>query len=272
MLVLSEFAGVASEMPEALKMHPYDLVGTAEVMAAALAIPQEERQRRMQAMRAAVTAGNVHGWVSSFLDELDAGDHSPTTAPGDFEALQQAATEARARGPLTLFLDYDGTLVEFAARPELAVPDPALLENLRLLAEEPGIDVHIVSGRPRDFLEHWFGSLPVGLHAEHGLASRSAGEPHWTIAPLGNTNWQSRVQMLLKRFAAQVPGTLVETKAHSVAFHYRQVDAEFAKHIVSEIRLHLTEMLSQSSATVLSGNRVLEVRPLASTRATSSRA
>ena len=67
---------------------------------------------------------------------------------------------------------------------------------------------------------------------------------------------------VLRRFAAQIPGSLVETKAQSVAFHYRQVDPEFAASFVSEIRLHLTEMLSQIGASVISGNRVLDVRPM----------
>jgi len=261
-LVLSEFAGVTTELPEALKMNPFDLHGTAEVIAAALALPKDERQRRMRGMRDAVRQGNVHTWVSTFLDELGESDALEQHHPEDRDALAQAFAEASEQGPISLFLDYDGTLVDFQPRPEMAVPDAQLLETIRQLAVSDDFDVHIVSGRPRDFLEQHFGLLPVGLHGEHGLVSRMAGKANWVTAPTGPGLWQPRVLSVLRRFAAQVPGSIVETKAQSIAFHYRQVDPEFATSIVKEIRVHLTEMLSQFGATVISGNKVLEVRPM----------
>ena len=261
-LLLSEFAGAATEMPEALKVHPYDVNGTVDVMATALAMPREERRRRMRALRDSVTKSNVHNWVRTFLDELRRTGETSAVPVGDGEKLREALATARQRGPLTLFVDYDGTLVDFAARPELAVPAPALLATLRMLAASTDLDVHVVSGRPRAFLEKWFGSLPVGLHGEHGLVSRSPGGVTWTSTTLDNTEWRERVQRLMKRFSAQAPGSIVETKALSVAFHYRQVAPETARLIVEEIRLHLADMLSQSNAVVLAGKQVLEVRPI----------
>mgnify|MGYP002623175704 CR=1 FL=1 len=261
-LVLSEFAGVAAVLPEALKVNPYDTDGSAEVMAAALALPRDERRRRMRAMREAVRSSNVHEWVRSFLDDLSAGEFDAPHRPEPRAELERELSAARDSGPLCVFLDYDGTLVEFAPRPELATPDKPLLEILRELAASDDLHVHVVSGRPREFLEKWFGALPIGLHGEHGLVSRQRGASTWSSTPLGNTDWQPRVLGVLRRFAAQIPGSLVETKAQSVAFHYRQVDPEFAASFVSEIRLHLTEMLSQIGASVISGNRVLEVRPM----------
>ncbi|MFN3242372.1 MAG: bifunctional alpha,alpha-trehalose-phosphate synthase (UDP-forming)/trehalose-phosphatase [Planctomycetota bacterium] len=261
-LVLSEFAGVAAELPEALKMNPFDLQGTAEVIAAALALPREERQRRMQGMREAVQHGDVHAWVRTFLDELGDANADQHAQPADKEELTQAFAEASERGPMRLFLDYDGTLVDFQPRPEMAVPDAQLLETIRQLASSDDFDVHVVSGRPRDFLEQHFGLLPVGLHGEHGLVSRMAGRTNWVTAPTGPGLWQPRVLNVLRRFAARVPGSIVETKAQSIAFHYRQVDPEYAASVVKEIRVHLTEMLSQFGATVISGNKVLEVRPM----------
>ncbi|MFK7739714.1 MAG: bifunctional alpha,alpha-trehalose-phosphate synthase (UDP-forming)/trehalose-phosphatase [Planctomycetota bacterium] len=260
-LVLSEFAGVAAELPEALKMSPYDLQGTAEVIAAALALPREERQRRMRAMRAAVAQSDVHDWVDTFLTELVASsDHAAEV--GDAAALQEALAAARDGGPITLFLDYDGTLVGFQPRPELAVPDERLMATLEELAADEQIELHIVSGRPREFLEEHFGQLPIGLHGEHGLTSRDASARTWTTAPTGSGRWQPRVLSLMQRFAAQVPGSIVETKTQSVAFHYRQVDPDFVNAVVKEMRVHLTEMLGAFGAAVISGNKVLEVRPI----------
>lgn len=261
-LVLSEFAGVAEELPEALKMHPYDLQGSAEVLAAALALPEDERRRRMRAMRSAVCNTDVHTWVQSFLDDLAVNEDMDEQQPASRNELEQELSTVRSKGPISLFLDYDGTLVNFQPRPEMAYPDAALLESLRELATSEDIDLHIVSGRPRDFLEQHFAHLPLSLHGEHGLVSRQLGSQVWTTAPTGPGLWRPRVLNLLKRFAAQVPGSIVETKAQSVAFHYRQVAPEFAASVVKDVRAHLTEMLSQFGAMVINGNKVLEVRPM----------
>ena len=260
-LVLSEFAGVAAEMPDALQFNPYDLDGAAAAVERALAMPVEERRRRMAQLREAVLQHDVHGWVRTFLDELRGPPAAVERELGDYTAAARALAEARAAGPLCLLLDYDGTLVEFSPRPELAVPDPALLNLLERIAGLPDVDVHVVSGRPRAFLERHFGALPIGLHAEHGYASRRCGDAAWTTSVASPPEWRDRVQALLERIARHVPGSHVEAKEQSVGWHFRQVDPAFAATIVKELRLHLLELLSNLAATVVEGNRVLEIRP-----------
>ena len=149
----------------------------------------------------------------------------------------------------------------FATRPELALPDVGLLALLEKLALVPDLDVHVVSGRSRAFLERHFGALPIGLHAEHGFAWRMRGEPSWTTAVPTAPEWRDRVVALLERVARHVPGSHVESKEQSVGWHFRQVDPAFAATIVKELRLHLLELLSNVAATVVEGNRVLEIRP-----------
>ena len=77
--------------------------------------------------------------------------------------------EVRRHQRLRLLLDYDGTLVPLARSPGLAAPDEELLVLLERLAESPGIEIDIVSGRPHETLERWFGDLPITLWAEHGF-------------------------------------------------------------------------------------------------------
>lgn len=260
-LVLSEFAGVAAELGDAVPYNPYDLDGCVAAIERALAMPEPERRHRMAMMREAITRHDVHGWVRTFLDEL--GGPAPTTQvePGDHTAAALALASARAAGPLCVLLDYDGSLVPFAARPELAIPDADLLALLGKLTLVSDLDVHVVSGRPRAFLERHFGALPIGLHAEHGFAWRLRGEPNWTTAVPSAPEWRDRVEALLERVARHVPGSHVESKEQSVGWHFRQVDPAFAATIVKELRLHLLELLGNVAATVVEGNRVLEIRP-----------
>jgi trehalose 6-phosphate synthase/phosphatase len=69
-LVLSEFAGAADELTEALIVNPYDIAGVAEAMHQALVMDGTERRRRMRALRERVMQHDVHAWVSSFLGAL----------------------------------------------------------------------------------------------------------------------------------------------------------------------------------------------------------
>ena len=260
-LVLSEFAGVAAELPEALQFNPYDLDGAARTLATALSMPREERQRRMAAMRAFLSVHDVHSWVRTFLDELAVEPAVPAPPRGGLPVILQALAGLRDRPRTVLCIDYDGTLVEFANRPELAVPDRDLLQLLARLAQRADLELHLVSGRPREFLERWFGALGIGLHAEHGLASRLPGSAQWTTLRDIEPDWRSRVLSLLERVASHIPGSFVEAKAQSVAWHYRQVEPAFAATVAKELRLHLLELLSNVGVAVVEGNRVLEIRP-----------
>ena len=70
-LVLSEFAGAADELRDALIVNPYDIEGTAESIHRALTMEASERSRRMHALRATVLHYDVHRWAASFLGALE---------------------------------------------------------------------------------------------------------------------------------------------------------------------------------------------------------
>lgn len=257
-LVLSEFAGAAAELATAVLVNPYDVEGMADALQAALTMPEEEQRSRMRSLRERVRQYDVHWWVSRFLEELQA---MPTPLPRVEPAgPEQALEQMRAARHLLLLLDYDGTLVPFAPRPELAEPDAELKALLRRLATRPGTSVHLVSGRPRESLEAWFGELPLGLHAEHGLWSRLGPDQPWQALEGTQGDWKALVRPLLQSFTARVPGAFVEEKSASLAWHYRQVDPVFGADHSRELRQHLREVFDQGPLEVLTGDKVVEVR------------
>src|SRR5438067_2261718 len=69
-LILSEFAGAARELTEALPVNPYDPEAIRRQMDRALAMPPEERRTRMSALARKVAAHDVHWWTSQFLELL----------------------------------------------------------------------------------------------------------------------------------------------------------------------------------------------------------
>ncbi|MEV4688653.1 alpha,alpha-trehalose-phosphate synthase (UDP-forming) [Microbacterium sp. LWH3-1.2] len=71
-LVLSEFAGAADELPSAIRINPHDIHGMKEAIMRAIEMPAAEQGRRMRALRKKVVESDVASWSRSFLDALDA--------------------------------------------------------------------------------------------------------------------------------------------------------------------------------------------------------
>ncbi len=255
-LILSEFAGAAEEMPEALLVNPYDIDGMADTIEQALAMPEAERRARMTQLNARVTHFDVHRWADNFLETLaeDTGRREPPPLLSTAMVVR-AAREARR---VVLLLDYDGTLVKFAARHDLAVPDQELLTLMRDLSQKPGYSLHVVSGRPRDDLERWFSGMAVALHAEHGLFSWIDGA--WQARGAVPEDMRVKVKATLDRVVEFTPGSRVEVKTAGLAWHYRQAEPEHGTAQARELRLHLRELLIGTPLEVLPGDKVVEVR------------
>jgi trehalose 6-phosphate synthase/phosphatase len=262
-LILSEFAGAASDLGEALVVNPYDIDGVAEAIGEALRMPAAERRSRMRALRASVLGHDVHRWARDFISGLEACSGGARQGRTSLSERGDVAEVIRSllRAPnLLLVLDYDGTLVPFTQLPELAVPDSDVIDLLGALAARSRTTVHVVSGRQKETLEKWFGGLPIGLHAEHGLWTRPPGQTSWTAIREINSDWKAKVRPILQQFAAGTPGSLVEEKSASIAWHYRMADTEFGSLQAKELRLHLGELLQNLPVEVLRGEKVVEVR------------
>ncbi len=265
-LVLSEFAGAAWELGEALHANPYDLDHLASRIRQALAMSDDERRRRMRGLRRRVMSYDVHRWVAAFTDDLRA------SAPAAEQRGEPPLADATALGAryaamrrFALVLDYDGTAVPFADTPWAAAPDPELIELLRDLSADDGVDLHVVSGRSRLSLERWLGALPLSLHAEHGLWSRPSGGD-WTLLRDVHTDWKPKVRRILEQFTAATDRTFIEEKTASMAWHYRNAvgdfggDEDFGEHQAKELRLLLGDLLQNQGLEVLHGAKVVEVR------------
>jgi trehalose 6-phosphate synthase len=94
-LILSEFAGAARELSEALIINPYDIEQFAEAIRAAVEMDEDERHRRMEQLRRGVEERNIYWWAAKFLTEL-AATRSARAAPQEAEAEEPASCEVPA--------------------------------------------------------------------------------------------------------------------------------------------------------------------------------
>jgi trehalose 6-phosphate synthase/phosphatase len=134
------------------------------------------------------------------------------------------------------------------------------LALLTELAGSPRTHIDIVSGRPREVLEQWFGGLPVGLWAEHGFWSRAMPEEPWQPAATIPHNWTGRIYPILEQFTQNTAGSEIEIKSASLAWHYRRAHREFGARQAHELRMLLGDALSNQPWEVLEGKKVIEIR------------
>jgi trehalose-6-phosphate synthase len=68
---LSEFAGAAERLPDALIVNPYDLDALAVALHTAVMMEPEEQGRRMARLRRAVTRWDVHSWARQNIEAIE---------------------------------------------------------------------------------------------------------------------------------------------------------------------------------------------------------
>jgi len=120
---------------------------------------------------------------------------------------------------IAVFLDFDGTLVEIAPRPDAIVVPLGLSRLLGDLAQATGGATALLSGRPISDLDRWLAPLRLAAAGCHGaeLRRRPDGPAEPAAAPCCPDRWLE----LATRLAARHPGALVERKPFGFALHAR---------------------------------------------------
>ncbi len=261
-LILSEMAGAAKELGEAVIINPYNTAEIAQALKSALEIPPEEQERRIGLMQQRLQRYDVVRWADEFIQEVV----SVRDSQAQFEARllrrhigSKLVEEFRRASSKIIFLDYDGTLVPFASDPARVKPDTALERMLDSLCRQPGTVVALISGRDRETMEQWFGKFSMILVAEHGAWIKEPGKEWLKIRPLAE-DWISHIQPILEIYSDRVPGSFVERKEFSVAWHYRNADPEQASMSAKELLDDLVHLTANIDVQVIPGNRVIEVR------------
>ncbi len=261
-LIISEMAGAAKELGEAIIINPNNREEIAEALRQALTMPADEQRRRNQIMRRRLSRYNVVRWANDFLELLSGARQTDRVFFGKLlneptrRQLLHAYAGAQRR---LLLLDYDGTLVGFHRRPSNAKPGKDVLALLQSLGNDPSNETVLISGRTRGTLDEWFGELPLSLVGEHGAWIRSRGG-EWTLArPLAN-DWKTNILPLLERYVDRLPGSSIEEKDYAVAYHFRAADQEHARVAAQELVDDLITFTANIDVQVLQGNKVVEVR------------
>lgn len=261
-LLLSETAGAAEELREAVIINPNNSEDLANQIKYALEMDIEEQKRRNTIMQNRLRRYNVIRWATEFLrglykvKEIQYKYATHYLAP---DVKEKFLTDFKNSTERLIFLDYDGTLVPFMARPEFATPDKELMEILKDILSIPNTEVIIASGRDRKTLEKWFDSLDASLIAEHGIWIREKKRDWELLKPLAN-NWIKEIHSVMEVYVDRLPGSYIEEKEYSIVWHYRNANRERSESIAKELIDNLIYLTANLDLQVLQGSKVVEIR------------
>jgi trehalose 6-phosphate phosphatase len=154
-----------------------------------------------------------------------------------------------------LFLDVDGTLLDFADRPDLVCVDTRLRNLLDDLHGTLDGALALVSGRSLDDLDDLFGNPGWAMAGLHGLEVRGA-DGRYRGVHIGAAR-RSLIRDMAGSIAAELPGVVMEDKGMAVALHCRTAPEQF-----NALRETVeTQLPSLAGYEMQIGNLVIELKP-----------
>jgi len=262
-LILSEMAGSAKELSDALLINPNDIPSMAETIKRAVEMPLEEQHEHIDIMQQSLQKYDIFSWVELFMHNLSTVkkmQKQMATHHLAEKSEKRVLEKYESSDKRLFFLDYDGTLVGFNDDPLACQPDQELLGIIEKLSAIPKNEIIIISGRMADTLGEWLGHLNVTLVAEHGIWTKAYQQDWQMHDEIMNENWKDQAKQLIEFYIDRTPGSFIEEKRNALVWHYRKVEKGLGELRSSELSSHLKHLMQEKDLQVLNGNHVVEVK------------
>lgn len=261
-LILSEMAGASMELNDALIINPNDIYQVVSNLFQAFSMSPEEQRSRMNLLQEAVKRTDINIWVQSFMQRLSfckLKQQQFQTKTIDRDILKSIINKYNHASKRMIFLDYDGTLMPFMLDPAEARPDTELLEILSELSADKKNRVILISGRDKRILDTWFRDYNIELIAEHGAWKKRLSED-WKPVTLLRNEWKEQIRPILEQYVSRTPGSFMEEKEFSLAWHFRRVEKGLGEIRSRELFYHLKDIIYHMDLQLLEGSMVLEIK------------
>ncbi len=249
-LLLSELAGAAEELEDAIIVNPYDLDSFSASIKTALSLRPNDKKKRMQRLRKKVSEFNIHVWIGCVLQRMS--DIASAKAGGTaylFDHLEQIQSRE-----LFLFLDFDGTLAPIASTPDKAVMPEHVKKMLNKLKKM--MPIAIISGRALDDVRMKVGISDLIYSGNHGMEIWNGTKMVRNEA--GDVSMMGELLAKLQTSLKKIPGILVENKKFSASVHFRRVPP---KRLADVFRIFWDVTKNYDSFfDITEGKKVLEIR------------
>lgn len=178
---------------------------------------------------------------------------------GSNKIVEQIEDAAKLR----IFLDYDGTLAEFAPTPDEIHPDPELIALLERLKNHQHLQVAVISGRRLSHIRTLIPIPGITLAGTYGieLIDQSGTQINRVDFEAIRPTLE-RIKPYWLKLIRPYRDFYLEDKGWSLALHAKFVDQEIAEEILNQARKVIDRAdLSKSLFRILGGYKFLEVAP-----------
>lgn len=235
-LILSEMAGAAHEMSEALLINPNNFEQINHSLIEAITMAQEEQKRRNAPMQERLKKHDIRQWAKSFMDDLQKESTENHAQEWDSEAEKMLLRQFQKSKKPLIFLSFDGTTTGTDHQFIQGIPGKSLLDTVRALADENKNNVVIISNHEAPHLLNYWGDSKVTTIAEQGHSIWSRKE-NISLEIDVDAHWKNIIRPLFESYRERVPGSLIEEKERAMIWDYKNADPEEGSKKANELSI-----------------------------------
>lgn len=295
-VIVSEFAGCSRVLLGSLRINPWNSQEVIMAIQKAVEMGEVERLERWEINHQYTSDYSPVVWFEDFIKDLRRArkkegtriEHigfgakiRPMAVTASFQRLNveevmRALFISKRR---VFFLDNEGTLAADKRNLYRAygaptgdvtqlsshgtAPNEQVLQYLRDLTADSRNTVVVLSGRTKEQMEDWFGSVPkIGLAAERGFYYKlpCVTGDQWQSAKIVDSSWKTHAYELMRQFCKRTQGAYIENKGSALVWQYRDADQHYGSWQAKELSSHLKELLFGSDVEVIGGKGFVEVK------------
>ena len=263
-LILSELAGSAKEMNEAILINPNNIEEMADALLEAVRMPESEQRKRIKKIQDRLERYNVEKWAQEFIGgmkeirKIQEKYRSRKLNGTVISDIQERFIYAQER---ILFLDYNGTLVGSKQSPEDAAPDRELYELLDRFMEDESVELVLMSSRGKHVLDQWFGRYDLLLFAEHGIWRKDRHQDWQLTGEQIIGDWKEIILPVIESYVDRTAGSYLEEMHNVLTWHYENTDPDQGILRARELKEELAERVQNMGLQIVEGKNRIEIKP-----------
>ncbi len=263
-LIISEMAGSAREMSEALIVNPNNSDEIAAAIDKALSMPGEEQVSRIRAMQKRLKRYDIMKWSDDFLSELDKVSEirreylAKKLTP---EIENKLAVSFKSAKSKRLILDLDDKLLSLKSDDQSRQIEQELHDLLNQVRKEKESHVLILSSGTRNDIPGILKKTKLDIITEDGLWLKE-GAKDWSVYESATLSqeWKEVLEPLVQIYVDRTPGSFIEERAYALVWNYEKVDPELGKLRAMELKDEMTTLVANLELEIVEGPKFIEIR------------
>ncbi|NLL61514.1 MAG: bifunctional alpha,alpha-trehalose-phosphate synthase (UDP-forming)/trehalose-phosphatase [Candidatus Atribacteria bacterium] len=261
-LILSEMAGAANEMSEALLVNPNNRTQISWAIKYALNMPEEEQQKRIFYLQKRLKHYDVKKWADDFKEHMIKIKNEQQSLAEKYLSPKnrlKIIKDYQKSNQRLFLINYDGTLIPYHLKFKESGPSQKVFSIIKSLSQDVKNSVIILSGREKEILDRWFSNLQVDLIAEHGAWLKKNPNNWKTIKPLAG-DWKDEIKPILELHTNRTPGSFIQEKEFSLVWYYINAEPSFGRTRAMELMNSIAHLISNLGLEAIHGDKVIEIK------------